>query len=92
MKRRNIHFIIVFSSLSLIAALITQLLWVNDALQLMEDQQSSKVELAMNKVVNQILTLEEFQLGMKDTVDFTSSENSLLSVVQHSCFGFSVAD
>jgi two-component system, OmpR family, phosphate regulon sensor histidine kinase PhoR len=49
----------------------------------MEDQQSSKVELAMNKVVNQILTLEEFQLGMKDTVDFTSSEKSLLSVVQH---------
>lgn len=86
MKRRNIHLIIIFSSLSLIAALIAQLLWVNDALQLKEDQHASKVELAMNKVVNQILTFENFRQGVKldDTSVSASAESSILSVVKPS--------
>ena len=86
MKRRNIHLIIVFSSLSLLAALITQLLWVNDALQLKEDQLASKVELAMNKVVNQILTFEDFRQGIKldDTSVFAPPDSSILYVVNPS--------
>ena len=40
------------STVSLIAALLTQLLWIRDTLQLKEDQFASKVEIAMQSVVN----------------------------------------
>lgn len=60
MNRKIIRIIILLTSVSLFAALITQLLWVRDAWQLKEDQFNSKIEIALKSVVNQLMTSSEF--------------------------------
>ncbi len=60
MNRKVIRAIIFLTSISLVAAIITQLLWVRDAWQLKEDQFNSKVEIAMKSVVNQLMTSVDF--------------------------------
>lgn len=60
MSRRILRIIILLTFVSLIAALITQLFWVRDALQLKEDQFTSKVEIAMQSVVNQLMVSADF--------------------------------
>ncbi|MFU8844152.1 MAG: sensor histidine kinase [Bacteroidales bacterium] len=83
MKRKVIRLIVIFSSISLLAALITQLLWVQDALRLKEDLFASKVELAMNNVVNQVLTNDNFRRGiaLDDTVGFISPYSRIFEVL-----------
>jgi two-component system phosphate regulon sensor histidine kinase PhoR len=60
MSRRIFRIIILLSFVSLLAALITQLLWVRDALQLKEDQFTSKVEIAMQSLVNHLMVSADF--------------------------------
>ncbi len=68
MNRKVIRIILFLSSVSLVAALITQLLWVRDAWQLKEDQFNSKVDIALKSVVNQLMTTSGFPPG--DIRDF----------------------
>ncbi len=56
MKQRVIIFIIILTTISLIAALITQLFWVRDAWLLKEDQFTNAVDVALKSVVNQLMT------------------------------------
>jgi two-component system phosphate regulon sensor histidine kinase PhoR len=56
MNRRIINFIIVLTTISLVAALITQLFWVRDAWLLKEDQFNNRVMIALKSVVNQLMT------------------------------------
>ena len=60
MNRKVIRIIILLTSISLVAALITQLLWVRDAWQLKEDQFTSKLDIALKSVVNQLMTSMDF--------------------------------
>ncbi len=60
MNRKVIRIIIFLTSVSLVAALITQLLWVRDAWQLKEDQFTSKIEIALKSVVNQLMTSMDY--------------------------------
>jgi len=60
MNRKVIRLIIVLTTISLVAALITQLLWVRDAWNLQEDQFNNRVKIALKSVVNQLLTSDEF--------------------------------
>ena len=60
MNRKIIRIIIFLTSVSLVAALITQLLWVRDAWQLKEDQFTSKIEIALKSVVNQLMTSMDY--------------------------------
>jgi two-component system, OmpR family, phosphate regulon sensor histidine kinase PhoR len=54
MNRRVLTIIIALTSISLIAALVTQLLWVKDAGLLKEDQFNNSVRVAMRTVINEI--------------------------------------
>lgn len=60
MNRKVIRIIIFLTSISLVAAIITQLLWVRDAWQLKEDQFTSKIEIALKSVVNQLMTTDQY--------------------------------
>lgn len=68
MKRKVLRIIIALTTISLLAALITQLLWVRDAWLLKEDQFNSKVDIALKSVVNQLMTSPEF--GPADPAEF----------------------
>jgi two-component system phosphate regulon sensor histidine kinase PhoR len=59
MNRKVITIIIVLTSISLVAALITQLLWVRDAWHLKEDQYNNSVKISLKSVVNQIMASTE---------------------------------
>ncbi len=56
MNRKVITLIIALTTISLVAALITQLFWVRDALHLKEDQFNNSVKIALKSVVNQLMT------------------------------------
>jgi len=71
MNKRVIIIIIIFSSVSLIAAIVTQFFWARDAVMLKHDQFAAKVEIAMKSVVNQLLTSSEFEPA--DPTHFDSS-------------------
>lgn len=83
MNRKVLRIIIFLTTISLVAALITQLLWVRDAWSLKEDQFYSKVEIALKSVVNQLMTTPEYgpadpaELGQ----DLYLEHEELLSVV-----------
>ncbi|MBN3034516.1 MAG: HAMP domain-containing histidine kinase [Bacteroidales bacterium] len=86
MKRKLIHVVIILSAVSLIGALITQLLWVRDAWLLKEDQFSSRVKLALKAVVNQLMdnppalwSESETLLIDSDTID---SSDEIFDVVE----------
>jgi two-component system, OmpR family, phosphate regulon sensor histidine kinase PhoR len=83
MKRKVIRLIVIFSSISLLAALITQLLWVKDALHLKDDLFAGKVELAMNNVVNQILSGDNLRgdTALDDTGGFFSPYRRILKIL-----------
>ncbi len=59
MNRKVLSIIIVLTSISLIAALVTQLLWVRDAGMLKEDQFNNNITVAMKSVVNQMMTFDK---------------------------------
>ena len=59
MSRRVLTVIIVLTSVSLIAALVTQLLWVRDAGLLKADQFDNSIRLVLKSVVNQMMSIEE---------------------------------
>ena len=67
MNRKVIRAIIVLTTISLVAALITQLFWVRDAWDLQEDQFNHRVKIALKSVVNQLLTSDEFSLDNPQT-------------------------
>ncbi len=69
MKQRVIIFIIVLTTISLIAALITQLLWVRGAWLLKEDQFTNSVDVALKSVVNQLLSSENSLPINREKVD-----------------------
>ncbi|MEZ5195825.1 MAG: hypothetical protein R2764_05350 [Bacteroidales bacterium] len=56
MNRKVITIIIILTSVSLLAALITQLFWVRDAWLLKKDQFDNSVKISLKSVVNQIMT------------------------------------
>ncbi|MCB2219731.1 MAG: HAMP domain-containing histidine kinase [Bacteroidetes bacterium] len=83
MSRKVLILVIILTSVSLLAALITQLFWVRDAWQLKEDQFTTKVDIALKSVVNQLLTSEDFPSADpgKYEMDFYIEHQNLLGVV-----------
>jgi two-component system phosphate regulon sensor histidine kinase PhoR len=69
MNRKVITIIIILTSVSLVAALITQLFWVRDAWLLKEDHFNNSVKIALKSVVNQIMTSEEVYTAEMAKVD-----------------------
>jgi two-component system phosphate regulon sensor histidine kinase PhoR len=83
MKRKVIHLIIILTSVSLIAAMTTQLLWVRDVWQLKEDQFNNSVKIALKSVVNQLLTSEDIAPANEELFDpvFYNEHFEILSVI-----------
>ena len=83
MNRKVITIIIILTSVSLVAALITQLFWVRDAWLLKEDHFNNSVKIALKSVVNQLMTSEEvYTTGMANVDTNLCKEHiNLFSVV-----------
>ena len=69
MNRKVITIIILLTSVSLVAALITQLFWVRDTWILKEDQFNNSVKIALKSAVNQLMTSEEVYTAEMANVD-----------------------
>jgi len=74
-KQKTITITIIITSLALLGVIVTQLFWVNNAVQLKNEQFNKNVNLGLNKIVNQLLTLqndsillERFKLDNSDEV------------------------
>jgi two-component system phosphate regulon sensor histidine kinase PhoR len=83
MNRRVLTIIIVLTSISLIAALVTQLLWVRDAGLLKEDQFNNSIKVALRTVINEINEMNtSYSPEMLDIDSITYWEHvDLLSVL-----------
>ena len=94
MNRKVIRIILLLTSLSLVAALITQLLWVRDAWQLKEDQLTSKIDIALKSVVNQLMTSAGFPpADFHDfEEDFYTDHQQILQVVNPQILDSLLAD
>ncbi|MBN2172890.1 MAG: HAMP domain-containing histidine kinase [Bacteroidales bacterium] len=68
MNKRVINIIIILTTVSLFAALVTQLFWVKDAWHLKVDQFNNRVLISLKGIVNQLMTSSEFQPA--NTADF----------------------
>ncbi|MFA8300324.1 MAG: sensor histidine kinase [Hyphomicrobiales bacterium] len=62
MKPRILLFIVIFTSLSLIGVIGTQLFWVKKAVELRNEQFNTSVRIALKSVVNQLLDIENDSL------------------------------
>lgn len=58
MKQNTITITVIITSLALLGVITTQLFWVNNAIQLRNEQFNQHVKLGLNKIVNQLLTLQ----------------------------------
>ncbi len=83
MKRKVILLIIILTSISLIAAIATQLLWVRDVWKLKEDQLNNSTKIALKTVVNQLLTSENIYPADEGSFDpdFYNEHIEILSVI-----------
>ena len=83
MQRKAIARIIILTSISLIAAMATQLFWVQNVWELKENQFNSSVKLAIKSVVNQLLASENYFPQDSGTFDpvFYNEHIEILSVV-----------
>jgi two-component system phosphate regulon sensor histidine kinase PhoR len=83
MKRKVILLIIVLTSVSLIAAMVTQLLWVRDVWELKGEQFNNSVKIALKSVVNQLLTSENIYPVDEASFDpgFYNEHIEILSVI-----------
>jgi len=80
MSRKLLTIIIILTTVSLIAAIATQLLWVRDALQLKKDQFNAKVSIALKSVVNQLMQSDDFPPADSNTfeADFYKAHQAIL--------------
>lgn len=84
MNRRVLTVIIVLTSVSLIAALVTQLLWVRDAALLKADQFDNSIRVVLKSVVNQMMSIDDRFTPEETGIDsaFYWQHVDLLSTVQ----------
>lgn len=77
LKQKTITITIIITSLALLGVTVTQLFWVSDAVSLRNEQFNKDVSLGLNKIVNQLLTLQNDSLLLQkfktsDTSGFTN--------------------
>ncbi len=84
-KQNTISVTVIITSLALLGVIITQLFWANNAIQLRNEQFDQHIDLGLNKIVNQLLTLqndpvllERFKYDNKN--DFTNHIKFIHSV------------
>lgn len=61
MSRKTILTIILFSTIAFIGLILTQLLWVNNALKIAGEQHSHRVDLAMDNILNELTDRKDSQ-------------------------------
>lgn len=84
MSKRALSIIIVLSTISLIAAIVTQLFWVRDAWQLKADQFNDRVKIGLKSVVNQLLSTRDYYYysDLPKDIEFADSlPDNLLGLV-----------
>jgi two-component system phosphate regulon sensor histidine kinase PhoR len=74
MGKKTIQLIILFSSLSLAGIIITQTLWVRNALDLSERQHSHRVDLALDDVLEELSDRTDSLIQNRSLVSASESE------------------
>jgi len=82
MKKKAILLIIILTSLSLTGIILTQVYWVNTALQLKEEQFDNSVRLAIKSVVNQLLQNKN-EPDFQQKINMLSCRKSRLDVFDY---------
>jgi len=73
LKQKTITATIIITSIALLGVITTQLFWVSDAISLRNEQFNKDVSLGLNKIVNQLLTLQNDSLLLQK---FKASDSS----------------
>ncbi|NCC71939.1 MAG: HAMP domain-containing histidine kinase [Sphingobacteriia bacterium] len=66
MKKKKISIVILLTSFALIGVIVTQLLWVSNAIRLRHELLDQNIQVGMKRVVNQIMILQGTQLTSRD--------------------------
>ena len=74
MGKRTIQYIIFFSSISLIGLILSQAMWVRNALTIAEKQHSHRVDLALDDVLEELTDIAE-SLEIKETDSILIPQN-----------------
>jgi len=82
MGKRTIQLIIIFSSLSLIGLILTQTLWVTNALSLAEKQHAHRVDLALDDILEELVDRKDsLEIKAKLNEDSMYEAENLFSVL-----------
>ena len=84
MNKKVLRLIFILTTISLVAALVTQLLWVKVTWEHEEDQFGKRVEVALKTVVNHLMT-SELPITVESSnsnLDFLLEHMDLFEVVQ----------
>ncbi len=84
MNKRVLRLIFILTTISLVAALVTQLLWVKVTWEHEEDQFNKRVEVTLKSVVNQLMTADHpFVIdSLSPDFMFINNHRDLFEVVQ----------
>ncbi|MGC9341701.1 MAG: hypothetical protein ACP5E3_03295, partial [Bacteroidales bacterium] len=82
MGKRTIQFIIIFSSLSLIGLILTQTLWVSNALSIAEKQHAHRVDLALDDILDELVDRKDsIEIKLRLEGDSIYQAENLFSVL-----------
>ena len=85
MRKRTISLIIIISSISLIGLIVTQTLWVSNALRLAEKQHAHRVDLALDDVLEELVDRKDsLQIKAKLEGDSIFRADNLFEVLDTS--------
>lgn len=82
MGKRTIQLIIIFSSLSLIGLILTQTLWVSNALSIAEKQHAHRVDLALDDILDELVDRKDsIEIKLRLEGDSIYQAENLFSVL-----------
>ncbi|MFA8449196.1 MAG: sensor histidine kinase [Bacteroidales bacterium] len=83
MKTKIILIIIIFTGLSLLGVVFSQIFWVQKAVDLRKEQFNNSIRIAMKSVINQVLELKNDSIAYEMACKRPYCRNSHSSPIQH---------
>ena len=83
MKRETIKLIVIFTTISLLGLIFTQLFWIKNAINLAEEQFDHRVSMALNETLYEMIELNELNRLKKRRYISESCGNDLVSIIHY---------
>lgn len=83
MKKETIKLIVIFSTISLLGLIFTQLFWIKNAVNLAEEQFDHRVSMALNETLYEMIELNELNRLKKRRYISESCGNDLVSIIHY---------